>query len=93
MVNNDPGGIYSQRLIERLNEKESLEVSLLTQSEANAKLKRSDILLVTYIPEDFSAQLSSHRPAQIIFMQRSNGGQEGQIVASMVRGEADKISR
>ena len=93
IVNDDTGGIYSQRLIERLNEKESLEVSLLTQHEANAKLKRSDVLLVIYIPEDFSAQLSSHRPTQIIFRQRGNGGQEGQIVASMVRGEADKISQ
>ncbi|MFC1934564.1 ABC transporter permease [Chloroflexota bacterium] len=93
VVNDDPDGIYSQRLIERLDEKESLEVSLLTQYEANAKLKRSDVLLVIYIPEDFSTQLSSHWPTQINFRQRGNGGQEGQIVASLVRGEADKISQ
>ena len=93
VVNEDPGSIYSQRLIERLNEKESLEVSLLTWHQANAKLERSDILLVVYIPEGFSAQLNSDKPAQIIFRQRGNGGQEGQIVASMVRGEADKISQ
>jgi len=93
VVNEDPGGTYSQRLIECLNEKESLEVSLLTQHEANAKLKRSDVLLVIYIPEDFSTQLSSRRPTQIIFRQRGNGEQEGQIVASMVRGEADRMSQ
>ena len=93
IVNEDPSGTYSQCLIERLNEKESLEVSLLTQHEANAKLKRSDVLLVIYIPEDFSAQLSSHRPTQIIFRQRGNGRQEGQIVASMIHEEADRISQ
>ena len=93
VVNEDPGGTYSQRLVERLNEMENLEVSLLTWHEANAKLERSDVLLVIYIPEDFSAQLSSHRPAQVFFRQRGNGGQEGQIVASMVRGEADRISQ
>lgn len=93
VVNEDPGGTYSRRLIERLNEKDSLEVSLLTWHEANAKLERSDILLVVYIPEGFSAQLSSGRPTQLIFRQRGNGGQEGQIVASLVRGEADKMSQ
>ncbi|MFC1873038.1 ABC transporter permease [Chloroflexota bacterium] len=93
IVNEDPGGIYSQSLIERLNEKESLKVSLLTHHDANAKLKRSDVQLVIYIPKDFSERLSTHRPTQIIFRQRGNGGQEGQIVASMLRGEADRISR
>jgi ABC-type Na+ efflux pump permease subunit len=93
VVNEDPDGTYSQRLIQRLTENESLEVSLLTWQEANAKLQRSDILLVVYIPEGFSAYLSSSQPTQIIFRQRGNGGQEGQIVASIVRGEADKISQ
>jgi len=93
VVNEDADGTYSQRLIERLNEMENLEVSLLTWQEANAKLERSDVLLVVYIPEGFSAQLSSRRPTQIIFRQRGNGGQEGQIVASLVRVEADKISQ
>ena len=93
VVNEDPGGTYSQRLVERLNEKENLEVSLLTWQEANAKLNRSDVLLVVCIPEGFSTRLSSRWPTQIIFRQRGNGGQEGQIVASMVREEADKISQ
>ena len=93
VVNEDPGGTYSQLLIERLSEKESLEVSLLTGPEADAKLQRSDVLLVVYIPEGFSAQLDSGRPTQMIFRQRGNGGQEGQIVANIVRGEADKISQ
>ncbi|MFC1914831.1 ABC transporter permease [Chloroflexota bacterium] len=92
VVDEDTGGIYSQRLIERLNEMEDLEVSLLSRQEANAKLERSDVLLVAYIPEDFSSQLSSGWPTQVTFRQRGNGGQEGQIVASLIRGAADKMS-
>lgn len=93
IVNEDPDGIYSQGLIERLGEKEELEVSLLTREKADAKLERSDVLLVVFIPDGFSAQLSAGWPTEITFKQRGNGGQEGQIVASMVRGEADTLSQ
>jgi len=93
VVNEDQRGIYSTRLIERLNEMDNLEVSLLSWAEANTKLARSDVLLVVYIPEDFSAQLTSGWPTQVIFRQRGNGGQEGQIVASLVQGAAEEISQ
>ena len=93
IVNEDPDGAYSQRLIERLDQKDGLEVSLLTRDEADSKLEGSDILLVAYIPDGFSAQLSSGWSTQITFRQRGNGGQAGQIVASMVRGEADTLSQ
>src|SRR4030042_5719506 len=56
IVNEDPDGVYSQLLIERLNALDNLEVSLLTWNEANAKLERSDVLLAVYIPQGFSAQ-------------------------------------
>ena len=93
VVNDDPDGAYSQRLIERLREKEGLQVSLLTLQEANTKLDRSDILVVVHIPDDFSAQIASGWPTQITFRQRGNGGLEGQIVASLVRGAADAVSQ
>ena len=93
VVNEDPDGVYSQRLVERLEETDNLEVSLLTGHDANIKLEGSDVLMVIVIPEGFSAQLSSGRSTQIIFRQRGNGGQEGQIVASLVRREADKLSQ
>ena len=93
VVNEDQEGTYSTRLIERLNELNNLEVSLLSWSEANANLERSDVLLVVYIPEDFSAKLASGHPTQIIFRQRGNGGQEGQIVSSLVHGVADEMSQ
>ncbi len=93
VVNEDQGGIYSTRLIERLGELDNLEVSLLSPLEAKTKLGRSDVLVVTYIPEDFSAKLTSGHPAHLIFRQRGNGGQEGQVVASLVHREADKLSQ
>lgn len=93
VVNEDVGGTYSTRLIERLDELDNLDVSLLTWQEARAKLRRSDVLLVACIPEDFSARLTSGWPTQIIFRQRGNGGEEGQIVASLIHGEADKVSQ
>ncbi|MBN1856565.1 MAG: ABC transporter permease [Dehalococcoidia bacterium] len=93
IVNDDPEGLYSLRLIERLSEKEGLEVSLLGSDVANTKLENSDILLAVYIPDGFSAQLGAGWPTEITFRQRGNGGLEGQIVASMVRSEADRISQ
>jgi len=93
IVNDDPNGTYSRELIDRLAARDELEVDLLTRGEAEAKLERSDLLLVTCIPEDFSSQLAVGWPTEITFMQRGNGGQEGQIVASMVRAEADRLSQ
>ena len=93
IVNEDQGGVYSTRLVERLDELDNLDVSLLSWPEANNKLARSDVLLVVNIPEDFSAQLTSGRPTQVIFRQRGNSGQEGQIVASLVQSVADEMSQ
>jgi len=86
-------GTYSSVLLEQLEAVEGVEVELLTQSEADTKLERSDILLVLYIPEGFSQALTSGEGAQLTFRQRGNSGQEGQIVASIVRGVAEDINR
>jgi ABC-2 type transport system permease protein len=93
VVNEDQGGSYSTLLLERLGELENLDVELLSLPEADSKLDRSDLLLVLYIPEGFSNKLASGEPAQLVFKQRGNGGQEGQIVASIVRGVAEEIGQ
>jgi ABC-2 type transport system permease protein len=49
--------------------------------------------MVIYIPKDFSDKLTSGEPTQLIFKQRGNGGQESQIVASLVRGVAEGINQ
>jgi len=93
IVNEDPDGAYSRLLIERLEAMENLPVTVLSREEAEAKLGDSDILLVSIIPEGFSDRLSQSWATQITFRQRGNGGMEGQIVAGLVRGEADALSQ
>ena len=93
VVNEDPDGDYSTLLLEQLGELESLDIELLSRAEADSKLERSDLLMVLYIPEAFSDKLTSEEPVQLVFKQRGNGGQEGQIVASIVRGVAEEMNQ
>ncbi len=93
VVNEDQEGTYSALLLEQLGELENLDVELLSLSEADSKLDRSDLLMVIYIPSDFSAKLASGERAQLVFKQTGNGGQESQIVASLVRGVAEEMSQ
>lgn len=93
MVNEDQGGAYSNLLLERLEEEDSLEVNLLSAREADSKLDRADLLLVLYIPHGFSDALASGEQGQLVFKQRGNGGDEGQVVASIVRSVVDELAQ
>ena len=93
IVNEDQGGTYSAVFVERLGEVENLDVELLSMDEADSKLERSDLLMVLFIPKAFSDKLTSGEPAQLVFKQRGNGGREGQIVASLVRGVAEEMNQ
>jgi ABC-2 type transport system permease protein len=93
VVNEDAGGTYSTLLLERLGELDNLDVELLSSPEADSKLERSDLLMVAYIPKGFSDRLTSGEQAQLVFKLRGNGGQEGQIVASIVRGVAEEVNQ
>ncbi len=93
VANEDHGGTYSALFLERLGELDNLDVELLSPSEADSKLDRSNLLMVVYIPKGFSDKLASGEPAQLVFKQRGNGGQEGQIVASLVRGVAEEMNQ
>ena len=92
IVNNDTGE-YSQRLIDGIEAVPGISVDLITSAEAERKLDRSDLLMVIEIPADFSQSLSGGGQSQIVFKQRGNGGQEGQILASIVRGVAGAIDQ
>ena len=92
VVNEDEGGAYSTILLEQLEAIDSLDVELLSAEDADEKLANSNLLMVIYIPEDFSANLAAGEPTQLIFKQRGNGGDEGQIVASIVRGVAEQMN-
>jgi ABC-2 type transport system permease protein len=93
IVNEDEGGAYSAVFLEQLEAIDVLDVELLAAEDADAKLEDSDLLMVIYIPEDFSENLASGEPAQLLFKQRGNGGDEGQIVASLVYGVAEQMNQ
>ena len=86
-------GVYSAAFLERLGETEGITVELITAEKADIKLERSDVTLVTYIPGDFSEALIAGEKTRLLFRQRGNAGQEGQIIASIVRGIAGDINR
>jgi ABC-2 type transport system permease protein len=93
VVNEDQGGAYSTLLIERLEEEDALDVDLLSARDADAKLDRADLLLVLYIPHGFSDALASGEQGQLVFKQRGNGGDEGQVVAGIVRSIVDGLAQ
>ena len=90
---NEDRGAYSTQLIEQLDAVEGIDIELLTAADADARLERSDLLLVLYIPAGFSDELVSGGKAELIFKQRGNGGQEGQILASIIRGVAGEMNQ
>jgi len=93
VVNEDSGGTYSTALLEQLDGLENVDVELLSPEKADTRLDRSDLLMVLYIPEDFSDKLASGESTELVFKQRGNGGDEGQIVASIVRGIAEGMNQ
>jgi len=93
VVNDDQGGTYSTLLLNWLGELDNLDVELLSLTEADSKLGRSDLLMVVHIPKNFSSNLTSGESAQLVFKQRGNGGQDGQIIASIIRGVAEEINQ
>jgi ABC-2 type transport system permease protein len=86
-------GAYAAQLIERLDGIDGISIEMLTPDKARARLDNSDRLFVLDIPGGFSAALDAGRPAQLDFWQRGNGGLEGQILASIIRGLADDMGR
>lgn len=93
VVNNDGNGEYSALLLERLDSMDIIDVKLYSQEAADIRLERSDLVSVLYIPEDFSEKIASGENAGLVFKQKGNGSQEGQIVASIVTGIAGDINR
>jgi len=93
IVNQDINGIYGQQLIDAVKKQDNLDLQLLSFTDAESKLNRSDVNMVFLIPADFSANLDKGQPTEITIMQRGNGGQEGQIVASIVSGLVSEINQ
>ncbi|MDP2919737.1 MAG: ABC transporter permease [Dehalococcoidia bacterium] len=90
---NEDTGVYGKQLVENIAAQKSLDVELLARADAETKLERSDLRLVLLIPAGFSDRLRGNQPVQLTFLQRGNGGQEGQIVASIIRGVVSELNQ
>ena len=82
------GGVHARELVARLDSLPEVQVEERTEADANRALDRSAILFALVIPDGFSDALEAGEPAPLVFRQRGNGGDTGQIVAAIVRGIA-----
>ncbi len=86
------GGIHARELVQRLDSLPEVEVKERTEADADSALDRSAILFAVIIPAGFSEALEAGEPAPLVFRQRGNGGDAGQIVAAIVRGVARDLA-
>ncbi len=86
------GGPHARALIDRLDHFDGLSVRERDIEDADEALDRSAVLLVLVIPNGFTSALESDESPRLIFKQRGNGGETGQIVAAIVRDVADEIA-
>ncbi len=81
----------SARLIELIEENPGVDVEMMGENRADRLLDRSARLLVTVIHKGYGEEVARGGSSPLLeFRQRGSGGDEGQIVASMVRGAAAK---
>ncbi len=85
------GGPHARDLIDRLDATDEITPKLRTLEDAEDALDRSAILTAIVIPSGFSTALESGESAVLKFRQRGNGGETGQIVASIVRSAAQQL--
>jgi ABC-2 type transport system permease protein len=85
-------GPMAQELVSRLEQVDGLRVRLRTEEDAASALDRSAILTAVVIPSGFSEGLQMGMPVSLVFRQRGSGGDEGQIVQSIVRGAAQQMA-
>ena len=88
----EDGGPAARELIDRVDAVEGLSVRLRDRADADAALDRSAILTAIVIPAGFSSGLAGGEPVALTLRQRGSGGQEGQIVASIVTEQARRLA-
>lgn len=91
IVDND-GGAYSAALLDNLRAVDGLSVEVLAEDEAIDRIERSAILMYFEIPPGFSESVDAGQPLDVRQHQRGGGGQEGQIVSSIVRSTLEELS-
>ena len=70
---------------------EGLAVRLYREDDLDAALERSAVLTGFVIPAGFSERLRAGQPALLEVRQRGYGGEEGQVVAGIVRSVAEGL--
>jgi ABC-2 type transport system permease protein len=90
VVNLDQGELGEQFVAE-MDAIDGLGVDLLSEQDARRKLDRSAIQLYLVVPVDFSQRLTSSSAAEIVQVQRGNGGRDGQIIAGIASGIAGAL--
>ena len=81
----------SARLIDLISAVPGVDVEMLEEERADRLLDRSARLLVTVIREGYGDEVSHGGSSPLLeFRQRGSGGDEGSIVASMIRGASAK---
>lgn len=81
----------SARLIELIEGNPGVDVEVVNESRADRLLDRSARLLVLVIHDGYGEEVAQGGSSPLLeFRQRGSGGDEGSIVASMVRGAAVK---
>ena len=85
------GGVHARELINRLDALDELSVRERDLENAENALERSAVLFVVVIPDGFTSGLDSGGSPRLIYKQRGNGGETGQIVAAIVGGVADEL--
>ena len=88
----EDGGPAARELIDRVDAVEGLSVRLRDRADADAALDRSAIFTAIVIPAGFSSDLAGGEPVALTLRQRGSGGQEGQIVASIVTEQARRLA-
>ena len=79
-------GPQARQLVARLDALPEISVEERTEADADGALDRSAILFAVIIPAGFSDALAAGEPAPLLFRQRGNGGDTGQIIAAVTRG-------
>ena len=91
VANLDEGAV-SDELIERLRSVDGVSVELYTGAELDDALDRSAVLSGFVIPAGFSANMEAGAPSVITIRRRGSGGDEGQIIGSILQGIAQDLA-
>ena len=85
------GGVHAREFVSRLDALDELKVRERTLENAEGALDRSAVLFVVVIPDGFTSLLEMGHAPRLTYKQRGNGGETGQIVASIVGNVASEF--